>query len=451
MNITMIGAGYVGLVSGACFAEFGFNVTCVDKDLNKIKKLKNGLIPIYEPRLKDLVKNNLYSKRLRFTDKLEDSFQESDAIFIAVGTPTNSRDNSADLSYVYKVVEEIVDLIDEKSSKFKLIVTKSTVPVGTGKDIIKYISKYRTDIKLYKHFDVASNPEFLREGSAIEDFMRPDRIICGVGSEIAMNIMKKLYRPLNLRETPIMFTGRETAELIKYASNGFLATKISFINEMSDICEKVGADVQEVAKGIGLDRRIGPKFLHPGPGFGGSCFPKDTMALAETGKKYKVRTKIIESVIKINEERKLNMVRKIKDSIGDLSKKTISILGLTFKPNTDDMRESPSIVIVSELLKLCKKIKVYDPAGMKNAKNMKEFKGVNWSENSYKCIKDADAMVIVTEWNEFRALDLKKVKKLLKQPIVIDLRNVYSKEYMHEAGINYISVGRNEKNNYAKS
>tara|TARA_B100000686_G_C16805932_1_gene990405 strand:+ start:7034 stop:8386 length:1353 start_codon:yes stop_codon:yes gene_type:complete len=450
MNITIVGSGYVGLVSGACFSEFGFNVTCVDKDLKKIKNLKKGIIPIYEPRLEDLVKNNLSSKRLYFTTNLEYSFQESDAIFIAVGTPTNSRDSSADLSYVYKVVKEIADLINV-NSKLKLIVTKSTVPVGTGQDIIKYISNYRPELKLYKHFDVASNPEFLREGSAIEDFMRPDRVICGVGSDHAMNIMKKLYRPLNLRETPIMFTGRETAELIKYASNGFLATKISFINEISDICEKVGADVQQVAKGIGLDGRIGLKFLHPGPGFGGSCFPKDTRALAEIGKKYKVRTKIIESVIDINDKRKLIMVNKIKKSIGDLSHKTISILGLTFKPNTDDMRESPSLVIVSELLRICKKIKVYDPAGMKNAKKMEEFKGVIWSDNAYNCIKDANAMVILTEWNEFRALDLKKVKRLLKQPMVIDLRNVYSKEYMYEVGINYISLGRNEKNSYAKS
>ena len=450
MNITIVGAGYVGLVSGACFSEFGFNVTCVDKDLNKIKKLKKGVIPIYEPRLEDLVKNNLSSKRLNFANNLVDSFQQSDAIFLAVGTPTNPRDNSADLSYVYKVVEEIVDLIDIKS-KPKLIITKSTVPVGTGKNIIKYISNYRPELKLNKHFDIATNPEFLREGSAIEDFMRPDRVICGVDSEYAVNIKKKLYRPLNLRETPIMFTGRETAELIKYASNGFLATKISFINEMSDICEKVGADVQQVAKGIGLDGRIGSKFLHPGPGFGGSCFPKDTRALAETGRKCKARTKIVESVIEINEKRKLNMVRKIRDSVGHLSNKTISILGLTFKPNTDDMRESPSLVIVSELLKLCKIIKVYDPAGMENAKKMKEFRGVKWANNSYNCIKDADAMVVLTEWNEFRALDLKKIKKLLKQPTVIDLRNVYSREYMHEVGINYIGVGRDEKYISAKS
>jgi len=441
MNITIVGAGYVGLVSGACFSEFGFNVTCVDKDIDKINKLKDGVIPIYEPQLEDLVKKNIFANRLHFENDLSKSFDISDSIFIAVGTPTNSRDNSANLIYVYKVIEEIVSLINIKN-KPKLIVTKSTVPVGTGQEIIKFISNLRPELKLYDHFDIASNPEFLREGSAIEDFMRPDRVVCGVESEFAKEIMQKLYRPLNLRETPILFTGRETAELIKYASNGFLATKISFINEISDICEKVGADVQQVAKGIGLDGRIGSKFLHPGPGFGGSCFPKDTRALAEIGKKYKARSRIIESVIDINENRKLNMVKKIQDAIGNLKNKSISILGLTFKPNTDDMRESPSIIIVSELLNMCKTLRVYDPAGMDNAKKMSEFNGVEWCQNAYDCIKNTDAMVLITEWNEFRALDLIKVKTLLKQPIVIDLRNVYSKEYMQEVGINYVSVGR---------
>ena len=442
MNITIVGAGYVGLVSGACFSEFGFNVTCVDKDLDKIDKLNNGKIPIYEPQLEDLVKKNISAQRLFFSNDLSKSFDKSEAIFIAVGTPTNSRDNSADLSFVYRVIEEIADLINIQS-KPKLIVTKSTVPVGTGIKIIEYISNYRSELKLYKHFDVASNPEFLREGSAIEDFMRPDRVICGVESELAKSIMKKLYRPLNLRETNILFTGRETSELIKYASNGFLATKISFINEIADICEKVGADVQQVAKGIGLDGRIGSKFLHPGPGFGGSCFPKDTRALAEIGKKYNARSKIIESVIDINENRKLNMVKKIQGAVDNLKNKSISILGLTFKPNTDDMRESPSITIVTELLGLCKTVRVYDPVGMNNAKNMNEFNGVEWAEDAYDCINGTDAMVLVTEWNEFRALDLKKVKSLLKHPVIIDLRNVYSKEYMQEAGIDYVSIGRN--------
>ena len=441
MNITIIGTGYVGLVSGACFSEFGFNVTCIDKDKNKIDSLKEGVIPIYEPSLEDLVKKNMTAKRLSFSTNLCDVFKDSNAIFIAVGTPTNSNNNKADLKYIYDVIREIADLI-ELNDNPKLLVIKSTVPVGTGKEIESYILNYRTELKVGKHFEVASNPEFLREGSAIEDFMRPDRVICGVESAFAKSILQTLYRPLNLRETPILFSKRETAELIKYASNGFLATKITFINEMADICEKVGADVQEVAKGIGLDGRIGSKFLHPGPGFGGSCFPKDTRALAEIGKEFKARTKLIETVINVNEARKINMVKKIKKAIGVLDKKTISILGLTFKPNTDDVRESPSLVIVPELLKLTKNINVYDPAGMPNAKKMIEFKGVTWKENTFTCIKNTDAIVIITEWNEFRALDLNKVKEALNEPIIIDLRNIYKHDLMVEAGIKYISVGR---------
>jgi len=441
MNITIIGTGYVGLVSGACFSEFGFNVTCIDKDKNKIDSLKEGVIPIYEPSLKDLVKKNMTANRLSFSTNLCDVFKDSDAIFIAVGTPTNLNNNKADLKYVYDVIREIADLI-ELNDNPKLLITKSTVPVGTAKEIESYILNYRAELKVGKNFDVASNPEFLREGSAIEDFMRPDRVICGVESTFAKSILQTLYRPLNLRETPILFFKRETAELIKYASNGFLATKITFINEMADICEKVGADVQEVAKGIGLDRRIGSKFLHPGPGFGGSCFPKDTRALAEIGKEFKARTNLIETVINVNEVRKINMVKKIKKAIGVLDKKTISILGLTFKPNTDDMRESPSLVIVPELLKLTKNINVYDPAGMPNAKKMIEFKGVTWKENTFTCIKNTDAIVIITEWNEFRALDLNKVKEALNEPIIIDLRNIYKHDLMVKAGIKYISVGR---------
>ena len=313
MNISIIGTGYVGLVSGACFSEFGFNVTCIDKDKNKIDNLNKGLIPIYEPSLEDLVKKNVKAKRLFFSNKLSEDFKNSDAIFIAVGTPTNIENNKADLKYVFQVAKEIADLID-LNDKPKLIVTKSTVPVGTGKKIEEYILNYRKELQLNKHFEVASNPEFLREGSAIEDFMRPDRVICGVESNFSKAILEKLYRPLNLRETPILFSGRETAELIKYASNGFLATKITFINEMADICEKVGADIQEVAKGIGLDGRIGSKFLHPGPGFGGSCFPKDTRALSEIAKEAGTNTRIIDSVIKVNEIRKINMVEKIKES-----------------------------------------------------------------------------------------------------------------------------------------
>ena len=443
MNITIIGTGYVGLVSGACFSEFGFNVTCIDKDKNKIDSLQNGIIPIYEPSLEDLVKKNMIAKRLFFSIDLSNVFKDSDAIFIAVGTPTNPNSNNADLKYVYDVIREIADLIDIKDNP-KLIVTKSTVPVGTGKDLESYILNYRKELKVVKNFDIASNPEFLREGSAIEDFMRPDRVICGVESEFAKNILKTLYRPLNLRETPILFSKRETAELIKYASNGFLATKITFINEMADICEKVGADVQDVAKGIGLDGRIGSKFLHPGPGFGGSCFPKDTRALAEIGKEFGARTSLIETVIKVNEARKINMVKKIKEAIDCIENKTISVLGITFKPNTDDMRESPSLVIVPELLKIAKNINVYDPIGMNNAKNMSEFKGVRWKENTFSCIENTDAIVIITEWNEFRALDLNKVKECLNEPIIIDLRNIYKHDSMKEAGIKYISVGRGD-------
>jgi UDPglucose 6-dehydrogenase len=360
-----------------------------------------------------------------------------------VGTPTNANNNKADLKYIYNVIREIADLIDINDNP-KLIVTKSTVPVGTGKEIESYILNYRDELKIGKNFDIASNPEFLREGSAIEDFMRPDRVVCGVSSEFAKSILKTLYRPLNLRETPILFTKRETAELIKYASNGFLATKITFINEMADICEKVGADVQDVAKGIGLDGRIGSKFLHPGPGFGGSCFPKDTRALAEIGKESGARTNLIETVIKVNESRKINMVKKITEAVGSIENKMIAVLGITFKPNTDDMRESPSLVIVPELLKRAKKVKVYDPVGMNNAKQMAEFDGVIWKENTFSCIENTDAIVIITEWNEFRALDLKKIKNSLNSPIIIDLRNIYKYDSMREAGIKYISVGRGD-------
>ena len=443
MNITIIGTGYVGLVSGTCFSEFGFNVTCVDKDTNKIDNLQNGIIPIYEPSLEDLVKKNMIAKRLSFSTSLSKVFKDSDAIFIAVGTPTNVNNNKADLKYIYDVIREIADLIDINDNP-KLIVTKSTVPVGTGKEIESYILNYRNELKIGKNFDIASNPEFLREGSAIEDFMRPDRVVCGVSSEFAKSILKTLYRPLNLRETPILFTKRETAELIKYASNGFLATKITFINEMADICEKVGADVQDVAKGIGLDGRIGSKFLHPGPGFGGSCFPKDTRALAEIGKESGARTNLIETVIKVNESRKINMVKKITDAVDSIENKTIAVLGITYKPNTDDMRESPSLVIVPELLKRAKNVKVYDPVGMNNAKTMSEFDGVIWKENTFSCIENTDAIVIITEWNEFRALDFIKIKKILNKPIIIDLRNIYKHDTMREAGIKYISVGRGD-------
>ena len=445
MNIVIVGAGYVGLVSGACFSEFGFNVLCIDKDKNKIKNLNMGKIPIYEPGLDEIIKKNALSKRLKFSSKFPEKFINIDAVFITVGTPAIADEDKVDLSQVFEAVKDIVERINLKEKPI-LIVTKSTVPIGTGRKIIGFIKEYRPELDIEKHFDVASNPEFLREGSAIEDFMRPDRVICGVETNFSMLMLKELYRPLNLRETPLLFSNLETAELIKYASNSFLATKITFINEMADICEKVGADVQLLAKGIGLDKRIGPKFLHPGPGYGGSCFPKDTKALVDIAKKLKTRTKIVESVVLANEERKLKMVKKIERSLGGLNKKNIAVLGITFKPNTDDLRDSPSLIIVPELKKLCKNLKIYDPAGMENAKQMKQFKDVIWCTNTFDCIDGADAMVIITEWNEFRALDLSKVKSLLNNPLVIDLRNIYREDLMQEYGIEYLSVGRGKIN-----
>ena len=445
MNIVIVGAGYVGLVSGACFSEFGFNVLCIDKDNNKIKNLNMGKMPIYEPGLDEIIKKNLISKRLKFSSKFPKNFINIDAVFITVGTPAIADEDKVDLSQVYEAVKDIVERINLREKPI-LIVTKSTVPIGTGRRIIGFIKNYRPELDIEKHFDVASNPEFLREGSAIEDFMRPDRVICGVETNFAMSMLKELYRPLNLRETPLLYSNLETAELIKYASNSFLATKITFINEMADICEKVGADVQLLAKGIGLDKRIGPKFLHPGPGYGGSCFPKDTKALVDIAKKLKTRTRIVESVVLANEERKLKMVKKIERSLGGLNKKNIAVLGITFKPNTDDLRDSPSLIIVPELKKLCKNLKIYDPAGMENAKQMKQFKDVIWCSNTFDCIDGADAMVIITEWNEFRALDLNKVKSLLNNPLVIDLRNIYREDLMHDYGIEYLSVGRGKLN-----
>ena len=445
MNIVIVGAGYVGLVSGACFSEFGFNVLCIDKDNNKIKNINMGKIPIYEPGLDEIIKKNVISKRLKFSSKFPKIFINIDAVFITVGTPAIADEDKVDLSQVYEAVKDIVERINLREKPI-LIVTKSTVPIGTGRRIIGFIKDYRPELDIEKHFDVASNPEFLREGSAIEDFMRPDRVICGVETNFAMSMLKELYRPLNLRETPLLYSNLETAELIKYASNSFLATKITFINEMADICEKVGADVQLLAKGIGLDKRIGPKFLHPGPGYGGSCFPKDTKALVDIAKKLKTRTKIVESVVLANEERKLKMVKKIERSLGGLNKKNIAVLGITFKPNTDDLRDSPSLIIVPELKKLCKNLKIYDPAGMENAKQMKQFKDVIWCSNTFDCIDGADAMVIITEWNEFRALDLNKVKSLLNNPLVIDLRNIYREDLMQEHGIEYLSVGRGKLN-----
>ena len=441
MNIIVIGAGYVGLVSGACFAEFGFNVLCIDKNKDKIKNLNDGKVPIYEPGLDELVEKNLSAKRLLFSEKYPSDLKDTDAVFIAVGTPSISGTDRVQLTNVFEAVMEVAGNINKKDKPL-LIVTKSTVPVGTAKKIEETIKLHKPDLRNGKDYDIASNPEFLREGSAIEDFMRPDRVVCGVETSYSESILRELYRPLNLRETPILFTNRETAELIKYASNSFLATKITFINEIADICEKVGADVQDIAKGIGLDKRIGQKFLHPGPGYGGSCFPKDTRALAEIGRVVNSRMTIVESVVTANEKRKINMVQKIENAIGGLNNKIIAILGITFKPNTDDMRDSPSLIIIPKLSNNCKKVKIFDPAGMDNAKKMTEFKNVQWCDDTFSCIEGADAMVILTEWNEFRALDLKKVKLLLKQPVIVDLRNIYREKIMQNEGIKYFGVGR---------
>ena len=436
MKITIIGTGYVGLVSGTCFAEFGVNVTCVDKDINKINNLKKGIIPIFEPGLDELVKKNISSKRLFFETNLKQSIKESDAIFIAVGTPSRKLDGHADLSFVYTVAEEIAECLDH----YSVIVNKSTVPVGTGKKVHEIIKKKNPKLD----FDVASNPEFLREGSAISDFMRPDRVVIGCESKKAKAILKELYRPLYLLETPIIFTQRETSELIKYAANSFLATKITFINEISDLCEKVGANVSDVSMGIGLDGRIGKKFLHPGPGYGGSCFPKDTLALVKTAQDNGSPLNLVEHVVKSNKNRKKTMHKRILNALGNYEKKIISILGLTFKPNTDDMRDSPSLDLIPELIKNNCFLKLFDPEGMKEAKIIfKKFhKNIEWCNDSYDACNNADALVILTEWNQFRALDLKKLKKLLNQPIIIDLRNIYNPQEIKNMGFKYYSLGR---------
>ena len=437
MKITIIGTGYVGLVSGTCFAEFGVNVTCIDKDKNKIKNLKKGIIPIFEPGLDELVKKNISSKRLFFETSLKKSIKDSDAIFIAVGTPSRKVDGHADLSYVYEVAEEIAECLQH----YSVIVNKSTVPIGTGKKVYQIIKKKNSKLD----FDVASNPEFLREGSAISDFMRPDRVVIGCESKKAKAILKELYRPLYLLETPIIFTQRETAELIKYAANSFLATKITFINEISDLCEKVGANVSDVSIGIGLDGRIGKKFLHPGPGYGGSCFPKDTLALVKTAQDNGSPLNLVQHVVKSNKDRKKNMYKRILNALGDYNKKKISVLGLTFKPNTDDMRDSPSLDLIPELIKNKCFLKLFDPEGMREAKKIfKKFhKNIEWCNDSYDACKNADALVILTEWNQFRALDLKKLKKLLNKPLIIDLRNIYNPEEIKNMGFKYYSLGRN--------
>ena len=433
MRVAMIGTGYVGLVSGACFADFGHVVTCVDKDAGKIERLQDGVMPIYEPGLDKLVKTNVSEDRLFFTTEAKDAIADADAVFIAVGTPSRRGDGHADLSYVYAAAEEIAALV----SGFTVVVTKSTVPVGTGDEVEAIIRKANPDADVA----VVSNPEFLREGAAIKDFKIPDRVVVGTEDERARELMRELYRPLFLNETPILFTERRTSELIKYAANAFLAVKITFINEMADLCEKVGANVQEVSRGIGLDGRIGRKFLNAGPGYGGSCFPKDTLALTKTANDYGSPVRIVDTVVEVNAARKKAMARKIIDAMGgDVEGRTIGVLGLAFKQNTDDMRDAPSLDIVPALIDAGATVKAYDPEAMEEASHLMD--GIEYAENPYAALEGADAMVIVTEWDQFRALDLDRIKETLSGNVVVDLRNIYDVDDMTKRGFAYTSIGR---------
>lgn len=433
MKVVMVGTGYVGLVSGTCFADFGHTVICVDKDPKKIDILQSGEIHIYEPGLQSLVQSNVKAKRLSFTTDLADAMENADAVFIAVGTPSRRGDGHADLSYVYAAAEEIATHIKD----FTVVTTKSTVPVGTGDEIHKILSQTCAP----ENFAVVSNPEFLREGAAISDFKRPDRVVVGLEDPRAREVMEDLYRPLFINKTPIVFTSRRTSELIKYAANAFLATKITFINEMADLCEAVGANVQEVARGIGLDNRIGSKFLHAGPGYGGSCFPKDTLALTKTAEENEIDLSIINSVVSANTRRKTFMAEKIIAACGDdVNGMKIAILGLAFKPNTDDMRDAPSLTIIPHLQEKGANIIAYDPEAMDNASSL--LKDVTYKDGPYDCMEDADALVILTEWDQFRALDMRRVKPLLKTPRLIDLRNVYDVETIEAQGFEYTSIGR---------
>ncbi|WP_109354150.1 UDP-glucose/GDP-mannose dehydrogenase family protein [Sphingorhabdus sp. EL138] len=433
MKIAMIGSGYVGLVSGACFADFGHEVVCVDKDPRKIEKLEQNIMPIFEPGLASLVERNVTGGRLSFSGDLKESVKDCDAVFIAVGTPSRRGDGHADLSYVHAASEEIADSI----TKPTVVVTKSTVPVGTGDEVELILSK-----KLNAdQFAVVSNPEFLREGAAINDFKRPDRIVIGAETEWAKDVMSEIYRPLFLNESPILFTGRRTAELIKYAANAFLATKITFINEIADLCEKVGADVQEVSRGIGLDNRIGSKFLHAGPGYGGSCFPKDTLALLKTAQDYESPVRIVEAVVQVNDQRKRAMGRKVIQALGGEARdKKVALLGLTFKPNTDDMRDAPSIAVAQTLIDAGAQVSAYDPEGMEIAAEI--MPDVTMTESSYEAATDADAVVIVTEWDAFRALDLNRLSSLMTGKVLVDLRNIYHPADVGKSGLEYTGVGR---------
>ena len=438
MNITMLGTGYVGLVSGTCFSEFGFDVCCIDKDKDKINNLKNDIIPIYEPGLQNLVKKNKNSGRLSFSNDIDQNIKKADIVFIAVGTPSRRGDGHADLTYVYEAAEKIAKNLDG----YTVIVNKSTVPVGTGAEVKNIIKKINPDAL----FDVVSNPEFLREGNAIEDFMRPDRVVVGIETEKAKQLMTIIYKPLYLIETPILFTDLNTAELIKYSANAFLAVKISYINQMSDLCEKVGADVHDVAKGIGLDKRIGSKFLHPGPGYGGSCFPKDTLALVQTAKEYDSNLSIVETVVQYNKKRKSDMADKIIEAFNNnCQNKKISILGLSFKPETDDMRDSPSLDIIPILKEKGFDISVFDPVAMDEAKKI--LKNIEFSNNIEECLQDSDGLVILTEWNEFRGLSATRLKKVMKGNILIDLRNSLNPDSFKKSGFNLIQLGRPKKTN----
>ena len=435
MKIAMVGSGYVGLVSGACFADFGHDVVCIDKDPSKIERLNNGIMPIYEPGLAELVAGNVKAGRLSFTTDLAEGIAGAGAIFIAVGTPSRRGDGHADLSFVYAVAEEVGRNLKSPA----VIVTKSTVPVGTGDEVERILTEANPGVR----FAVASNPEFLREGAAIGDFKRPDRIVIGTDDDWARGVMGEVYRPLFLNRAPILFTSRRSAELIKYAANAFLATKITFINEMADLCEKVGADVQDVSRGIGLDNRIGSKFLHAGPGYGGSCFPKDTLALLKTAEDYDSPTRIVEAVVKTNDSRKRAMGRKVIEALGGAEAargKTVALLGLTFKPNTDDMRDAPSIAIAMALADAGVKVCAYDPEGMDLAAPL--MPDVEMKKSAYDAIDGADAVAIVTEWDAFRALDLGRIKGLLKEPVMVDLRNIYDPAEVRAAGFRYSSVGR---------
>ena len=435
MKLAMIGSGYVGLVSGACFADFGHDVVCVDKDEKKIAELDKNIMPIYEPGLADLVKRNVDAQRLSFSTDLASSVKDCDAIFIAVGTPSRRGDGHADLSYVYAASEEIADSI----TKPTVIVTKSTVPVGTGDEVEHILEKKQPRDR----FSVVSNPEFLREGAAIRDFKRPDRIVIGTEDDWPKDVMTEIYRPLFLNESPILFTGRRTAELIKYAANAFLATKITFINEIADLCEKVGADVQEVSRGIGLDNRIGSKFLHAGPGYGGSCFPKDTLALLKTAQDNDSPVRIVEAVVQVNDQRKRAMGRKVVHALGgNVRGKKVALLGLTFKPNTDDMRDAPSITIAQTLIDNGAEVTAYDPEGMELAQEI--MPTVKMAGSSYQAAEGADAVVIVTEWDAFRALDLRKLSQVMKGNVLVDLRNIYNPAEVAQTNLAYTSIGRNQ-------